>query len=83
MRKLQLGVCVHDFNYFYFIYLNKIKKRIILHFLLETGRRRPFFNGVVLSLTIDLGEYQSGQLGQTVNLLTYVFVGSNPASPTR
>jgi hypothetical protein len=28
------------------------------------------------------GEYQSGQLGQTVNLLTYVFAGSNPASPT-
>ncbi len=28
------------------------------------------------------GGYQSGQLGQTVNLLTYVFVGSNPAPPT-
>ncbi len=30
-----------------------------------------------------LGRYQSGQLGQTVNLLTYVFVGSNPTRPTR
>ena len=29
-----------------------------------------------------LGRYQSGQLGQTVNLLTDVFVGSNPALPT-
>tara|TARA_B100000989_G_scaffold24583_1_gene15912 strand:+ start:11753 stop:11947 length:195 start_codon:yes stop_codon:yes gene_type:complete len=28
------------------------------------------------------GGYQSGQLGQTVNLLTYVFAGSNPAPPT-
>ena len=28
------------------------------------------------------GGYQSGQLGQTVNLLTHVFVGSNPAPPT-
>ena len=29
-----------------------------------------------------LGRYQSGQLGQTVNLLAYAFVGSNPALPT-
>jgi hypothetical protein len=29
-----------------------------------------------------LGEYQSGQLGQTVNLLSYDFIGSNPISPT-
>ena len=29
-----------------------------------------------------LEEYQSGQLGQTVNLLAQVFVGSNPASST-
>jgi hypothetical protein len=28
------------------------------------------------------GEYQSGQLGQTVNLLSYDFLGSNPSSPT-
>ena len=30
----------------------------------------------------QLGRYQSGQLGQTVNLLAYAFVGSNPALPT-
>ncbi len=28
------------------------------------------------------GRYQSGQLGQTVNLLADAFVGSNPALPT-
>jgi hypothetical protein len=28
------------------------------------------------------GRYQSGQLGQTVNLLSDDFVGSNPALPT-
>lgn len=28
------------------------------------------------------GEYQSGQLGQTVNLLAYAFGGSNPPPPT-
>ena len=28
------------------------------------------------------GEYQSGQMGQTVNLLAYAFGGSNPSSPT-
>ena len=31
---------------------------------------------------IKKGEYQSGQLGQTVNLLSYDFIGSNPISPT-
>ena len=30
-----------------------------------------------------LGEYQSGQMGQTVNLLVYTFGGSNPSSPTK
>ncbi len=29
-----------------------------------------------------LGEYQSGQMGQTVNLLVFTFGGSNPSSPT-
>ena len=28
------------------------------------------------------GEYQSGQMGQTVNLLVFTFGGSNPSSPT-
>jgi hypothetical protein len=29
-----------------------------------------------------MGRYQSGQLGQTVNLLAYAFGGSNPPLPT-
>ena len=29
-----------------------------------------------------MGKYQSGQMGQTVNLLAYAFGGSNPSSPT-
>ena len=29
-----------------------------------------------------MGRYQSGQLGQTVNLLSYDFTGSNPVLPT-
>lgn len=36
----------------------------------------------VLRKIAKLGEYQSGQLGQTVNLLSYDFIGSNPISPT-
>ena len=28
------------------------------------------------------GKYQSGQMGQTVNLLAYAFGGSNPSPPT-
>ena len=28
------------------------------------------------------GRYQSGQMGQTVNLLAYAFGGSNPSLPT-
>ena len=30
-----------------------------------------------------LGKYQSGQMGQTVNLLAYAFGGSNPSLPTK
>lgn len=29
-----------------------------------------------------MGKYQSGQMGQTVNLLSYDFEGSNPSFPT-
>lgn len=32
--------------------------------------------------SVKTGRYQSGQLGQTVNLLSDDFVGSNPALPT-
>ena len=30
-----------------------------------------------------MGKYQSGQMGQTVNLLSFDFGGSNPSPPTR
>ena len=30
----------------------------------------------------QMGKYQSGQMGQTVNLLAYAFGGSNPSLPT-
>ena len=33
--------------------------------------------------TLNKGKYQSGQMGQTVNLLAYAFGGSNPSLPTR
>ncbi|CDE87330.1 uncharacterized protein BN805_01979 [Prevotella sp. CAG:891] len=29
------------------------------------------------------GKYQSGQMGQTVNLLAFAFGGSNPSLPTQ
>ena len=31
----------------------------------------------------QMGKYQSGQMGQTVNLLAYAFGGSNPSLPTK
>ena len=31
---------------------------------------------------VIMGKYQSGQMGQTVNLLAYAFGGSNPSLPT-
>lgn len=37
-----------------------------------------FINFAALS-----GGYQSGQMGQTVNLLAYAFGGSNPSPPTQ
>ena len=30
-----------------------------------------------------MGRYQSGQMGQTVNLLAYAYGGSNPSLPTQ
>ena len=30
-----------------------------------------------------MGKYQSGQMGQTVNLLSFDFGGSNPSLPTK
>ena len=38
--------------------------------------------GRILTILSDSGSYPSGQRGQTVNLLTPVFSGSNPLLPT-
>ena len=40
------------------------------------------FAAVLCSFRV-LGEYLSGQQGQTVNLVAYAFTGSNPVSPMR
>jgi hypothetical protein len=31
---------------------------------------------------MSMGKFQSGQMGQTVNLLAFAFGGSNPSLPT-
>ena len=52
----------------------KVENGIILHSCFSEQGTRSF--------VVGMGEYQSGQLGQTVNLLSYDFIGSNPISPT-
>ena len=47
-------------------------------FALEIGNTRWF----TVLIRFRLGSYQSGQMGQTVNLLAYAFGGSNPSLPT-
>ena len=44
---------------------------------------RGFEPRLPLFFEILLGKYQSGQMGQTVNLLAYAFGGSNPSLPTK
>ena len=44
---------------------------------------RLFFIAIKFIKILKSGRYQSGQLGQTVTLLAYAFVGSNPALPTK
>ena len=49
--------------------------------------KRHLHNGLIAMrvsdfLEGDKGKYQSGQMGQTVNLLAYAFGGSNPSLPT-
>ena len=64
-----------------FKYLNKRKKGIILHSL--KNRQDFAFKSKGSSFkNWNAGRYQSGQLGQTVNLLSFDFGGSNPPLPT-
>ena len=44
---------------------------------LERNKKMPNF------AVTNPGGYQSGQMGQTVNLLAYAFGGSNPSLPTQ
>ena len=39
--------------------------------------------GLISKNVENKGKYQSGQMGQTVNLLVYTFGGSNPSLPTQ
>ena len=36
----------------------------------------------IIGFALEMGEFPSGQRGQTVNLLLFSFGGSNPPSPT-
>ena len=42
-----------------------------------------FFESLKYELKFNMGEFPSGQRGQTVNLLRNRFDGSNPSSPTK
>jgi hypothetical protein len=54
----------------------------LLFFCNEPKEDRDDFS-VTSIMRISLGRYPSGQRGQTVNLLAYVFQGSNPCLPTK
>lgn len=52
------------------------------NFAIRYDNLKSSFVGIYATKESVGGEYQSGQLGRTVNPLTYVFTGSNPVSPT-
>ena len=49
----------------------------------SVGGSSPFIGSTNGRQKNKTGRYQSGQMGQTVNLLVYTFGGSNPSSPTK
>ena len=53
------------------------------NFALEFGTTMPMRFLTRRFLNLFTGKYQSGQMGQTVNLLAYAFGGSNPSLPTQ
>jgi hypothetical protein len=55
----------------------------LLFFYKEPKEDRDDFSVTSIIMRISLGRYPSGQRGQTVNLLAYVFQGSNPCLPTK
>ena len=46
------------------------------------GYRLESYRSHIFDIIETLGGYQSGQMGQTVNLLVVTFGGSNPSPPT-
>ena len=52
-------------------------------FITRRGRSLAIARVNPTSAFLRMGEFQSGQMGQTVNLLSLDFGGSNPSSPTR
>ena len=50
---------------------------------LRPSTSSSFFESLEYGLKFNMGEFPSGQRGQTVNLLRNRFDGSNPSSPTK
>ena len=48
----------------------------------QVGGSSPSTSSTEFSQELNMGEFPSGQRGQTVNLLLLRFDGSNPSSPT-
>ena len=49
----------------------------------QVGGSSPSTSSTEFSQELNMGEFPSGQRGQTVNLLLLRFDGSNPSSPTK
>jgi hypothetical protein len=59
---------------------NKIIQKYLAYICLLI--KKPLFLQSDFEKSISKGVYQSGQMGQTVNLLVYAYGGSNPSAPT-
>ena len=66
----------------YFIFLSEIFEKNKKGSNFAVPYARGIFYVVLLHIMVIKGGYQSGQLGRTVNPLSYDFEGSNPSPPT-
>ena len=71
---------LHSQHYFYLFFLLKEFENLRKGYNFATPKSEA--NGFTIALKCCLGVYQSGQMGQTVNLLVYAYGGSNPSAPT-
>ena len=55
--------------------------RQVVNLKQRAAAKKSLFSSVGQRQT-ETGGYQSGQMGQTVNLLVFTFGGSNPSPPT-